>query len=407
MLVMNFLRALADLGFYYSFAGVLSTYAGGRLVLTVLLFQSACFGVSSALRRSRAARTAVLIPGLILIFLPVPLADRIVSIPPMLYLAYLAWTGSYQISWRRQVNQLTLFGKVFLAAGWVMTLGFWEAFLSAGIPAALLTAAASVLLTRSLRHTPEVYLQRGYQLINIASILLLAAAALVLGSEQAVRTAASALSSIFSTVVSPVLQIAGMAVQHFFALVLALLKLFSGDPKPDGEQPSLNLAEKALEEELVRLEEGPLSEDFSGFISGAVLAAEIIAAAVVLFLLFRWMARRWYGGGAKSAPVMVQSGIPEQRRPPGRVQGGLYAYQIRRQYRAFLRLGRSRGLLREISDTSTDVGEKSLDIFHSEEALTELRDIYQKARYHGAADRKDYAQFKRLLNALKKAKDNS
>lgn len=235
----------------------------------------------------------------------------------------------------------------------------------------------------------------------------MAAAALVLGSEQAVRTAASALSSIFSTVVSPVLQIAGMAVQHFFALVLALLKLFSGDPKPDGEQPSLNLAEKALEEELVRLEEGPLSEDFSGFINGAVLAAEIIAAAVVLFLLFRWMARRWYGGGAKSAPVMVQSSIPEPRRPSGRVQGGLYAYQIRRQYRAFLRLGRSRGLLREISDTSTDVGEKSLDIFHSEEALTELRDIYQKARYHGAADRKDYAQFKRLLNALKKAKDNS
>ena len=41
----------------------------------------------------------------------------------------------------------------------------------------------------------------------------------------------------------------------------------------------MNLAEKALEEELVRLEEGPLSEDFSGFINGAVLAAEIIAAA--------------------------------------------------------------------------------------------------------------------------------
>ena len=69
-----------------------------------------------------------------------------------------------------------------------------------------------------------------------------------------------------------------------------------------------------------------------------------------------------------------------------------------------MRLCRSGGLEFPISDTSTDIGEKSLEMFPDREAAALLRDLYQKARYQGEASREDYRQFKRLLDALKKAR---
>ena len=63
--------------------------------------------------------------------------------------------------------------------------------LTVGIPAALLAAGASVLLMRSLRHEAQVYLQPGYQAVNAAGVASLALAALVLGSEWALRALSS------------------------------------------------------------------------------------------------------------------------------------------------------------------------------------------------------------------------
>lgn len=401
MVMLNFLRALADLGFYYSFAGILSAHAGGRLVLAAMLFQSICFALSSTLRNSRIARMTAVLPGLILLFLPVPLADRIVSVPPALYLVYLAWMDNYQLSWRRQADQLSLFWKLFLTAVWVLSLLFWEAALSTGVPAALLAAAAQILLLRALRHSPEVYLQPKYQLINAASILLLALAAMVLGSEQAVRTAASALGSAYSALIAPLLQGAGAAIRYVFTVLRMLLELLSGDVKI-GERPAVDPAEAALENELLQLEAGLPEGDISGMISAIVLAAEILAAAAVLFLFFRWMAQRQYDHGANGAAAPERSDLPERRRTAKHARSGAYAYQIRRQYRTFLRLCWDRGLEWEVSDTSTDIGEKSRSMFPNEAALADLRDIYQKARYQGEASREDFQRFKRLLGILKK-----
>lgn len=402
MILMNFLRALADLGFYYTFAGFLSTFAGGKLALALLLFQSACFALSSALRRSRIARTAALAPALLLVFLPAARADLIVSLPPAAYLAYLAWTDNYQLSWRRQVEQLTTFLRVFLFAALfmiILAVFVWDTVLSAVIPTALVTVAASVLLTRSLRLDPAMYLQPRYQLVNFSGIVLLAVTALVLGSEQAVRAAVSALGFVYKTVIAPVLLGVAAVIGALFSALIQLLQGMVKSPGIEGEELPVEKPLEGFEGEAAEVL--PPAEP-SKLLDLILLAVGIITAAAVLFLLFRWMTRPRYEQAG--TPDLTRSSIPEQRQPARRVRAGAYAYRIRRQYQGFLRLCRSRGMEFRISDTSTDIGEKSLDLFPDETAMAGLRDIYQQARYQGEASREDYRQFKRLLGELKKAR---
>lgn len=404
MVMMNFLRALADLGVYYSFAGIFSAQAGGELALAALLVQSACFALSSALRRSRAARLVALVPGLILLLLPVSLADCVVSVPPVLYLAFLAWTDNYQLSWNRQVDLLNIFLRAFLAGGWTLALfGLWKPVFSTGIPVALVTVAVSVLLTRSLRHEPGVYLQPGYQFINFFSVLLLALAALILGSEQVVRGTAFVLGSIYNTVIAPLLLGAAMVIGYLLAWLVPLIKwIISSRFNSSGEEKTMENTFEEFQEELKKMEELLPVEPPEAF-SRSVVALGIILAAVVLFLLFRWMAQRGHEQGECPADL-VRRNIPVQS-AAGRTSGGGYAGRIRKQYRSFLRLCRRKGLEFSASDTSTDIGEKSLDWFPDEVAMAGLRDLYQRARYQGKASKEDYQRFKRLLGDLKCARD--
>lgn len=401
MVMMNFLRALTDLGFYYSFAGIFSARAGGELALAALLVQSACFAISSALRRGRVARLAALVPGLFLLFLPVSLADRVVSVPPALYLAFLAWTDNYQLSWSRQVDQFNIFLRAFPVGGWTLALfGLWKPVFSTGIPAALITAAASVLLTRSLRHEPEVYLQPGYQFVNFASVLLLAFGALALGSEQAVRGAAFILGSIYNTVIVPLLLCAAMAVGYLLAWLVPLLKWLIGRFRSPGEERAMENTFEEFREELEKMEELLPVEPPEVF-SRTVTAVGIILAAAALFLLFRWMARRYHKDGNRRMD-QIRGDILVQPAAGWAPAGGGCAGRIRRQYRSFLRLCRRKGLEFTVSDTSTDIGEKALDRFPDEAAMADLRDLYQRARYQGKATREDCRRFKRLLDGLKR-----
>lgn len=400
MVLMHFLRALADLGFYYSIAGILSTLAGGRLTPALLLVQSGCFALSSALRRSRVARTAALIPALLALVLPAAPADRLASLPPALYLAYLAWTDNYQLSWSRQAGQLSLFCKVFPAAALGLSMaGFWRPVFSAGLPLALLTAAASVLLTRSLRHDPEVYLQPGYQLVNFASVALLTLAALALGSPWALRAASFLAGAVYNGLIAPVLLGISVLIGTLLLWIVPLVRWLFSRSSVEGQEQSLELdLETPMQRQLEELQES-LPAAPSRMLTWLAVTAAVLAAAAATVLLFRWMARRRCDGEPGTAPLRAD--VPQRESAPA--QPGTYAYRVRRQYRAFLRLCGRRGLAFALSDTSTDVGRRALDVFPEEEALAALRDIYQRARYQGRASREDYQRCKRLLGVLKKA----
>ena len=102
MTSLYFLRAMGDLGLYYCAAGTFAALFGGELALELLLLQSACYALSSALQGNQAARLAALVPALLLYVFPVAPADMVCAAPALAYLIYLAWTGNYQLSRYRQ-----------------------------------------------------------------------------------------------------------------------------------------------------------------------------------------------------------------------------------------------------------------------------------------------------------------
>jgi len=398
MVLLNFLRALADLGFYYCVAGMFSAMAGGRLAMEVFLLQSACFALSFSLRWSRAARLAALLPALLPFLFPLPLADILVSLPPLLYLAYLAWTGGYQLSWFRQVDMFPVFWKVFLVAAVLLVRGLAiRPVLTVGIPAALLTGAASALLMRSLRHEPVVYLQPGFQAVNFTGIGLVLLAALALGSEWALRALVFALRSFYEYVILPPLIGLSMLVG---VIVLQLWPLIQWFIERYRERTSETLEARAAARQHFLESIRNLNPYGKGseLIVRILIAVVVLAAVAILALVFYWMIQRQRDVRGASTPARQDISAREGERAPF----GSYAYRIRREYRAFLRLCGKRGLRFGTADTSTDVGEKALDAFPDEAALSALRDLYQEARYHGEASREDYQEFKRLLGALKK-----
>ncbi len=410
MTSLYFLRAMGDLGLYYCAAGTFAALFGGELALELLLLQSACYALSSALQGNQAARLAALVPALLLYVFPVAPADMVCAAPALAYLIYLAWTGNYQLSRYRQADVFNAVRNVALGG---LALGAGVAFLSAaktlmqavltvGIPAALLAAGASVLLMRSLRHEAQVYLQPGYQAVNAAGVASLALAALVLGSERALRAVVFLLSSAYNYVVLPLL----MGLAMIFGGVMSLLYpvlvwLMEMRAQMADNTNIITSDDSGFQEQLDKLELPTASMEL---VLRIVLALAIVAAAAALVLLFRWLSRGHSDSAGRSSPFRrdLDAGLERERVSPRS-----YAGRIRRQYRAYLRMCRDRGLEFERSDTSTDVGRKSLPEFPDEEALCALRDLYQQARYSGEVSREDYQRFRRLVGTLKKLKTPS
>lgn len=404
MTVLHFLRAMGDLGLYYCAAGTIAALFGGQLAVELLLLQGACFALSSALRRSRAARLAALGPALMVYAIPAAPADMLCAAPALIYLAYLAWTDNYQLSRYRQADVFHAIRNValgVLALGLVsMSKSAVEALLSVGIPAALIAAGASVLLMRSLRHEAQVYLQPSYQSVNAIGVALLALAALVVGSEWALRAVVFLISSAYNYIVVPLLMGLIVILGYLMSLLYPLLVWLMQKRHEMADNPDIITADNSgFQEQLDQLNLPTFSMEL---VLRIVLALVILGVAVALVLLFRWMSRRHPNEGGVSSP--------NRRDLPGGVEGerprpGSYAGRIRRQYRAYLRMCQNRGLEFERSDTSTDVGRKSLPEFPDEEALCALRDLYQRARYSGEASREDYQQFKTLIGKIKKLPD--
>ena len=160
MLLMHFLRALSNLGLYYTFAGTVAGAFGASMALANLLAQSACFALSALLQRRRWARLAALAPA-ILLLLGVGTVDRLAALPGLAYLAYLAWQGEYSLRWGWQADVFSLLWKAFLPFAPLSALfGCQESIVTQGMPVFLTAAVSAVLLLRSIRHGPEIYCPR-------------------------------------------------------------------------------------------------------------------------------------------------------------------------------------------------------------------------------------------------------
>lgn len=406
MILLNFLRALSDLGFYYYVAGTLSFAAGGRLALEVLLLQSVCFALSSLLPKNRIVRLAALVPALLLLLCPIPLADILISLPPLPYLAYLVWTDRYQRTRYRQTVLFPVCFKASLVLAPVLTilLGSAQPLFMVGIPIVLLAVAASALLMRSLRHDPAVYLQPGFQVMNFAGIVLVALAALVLSSEQCVQMLKFTVRSFYNYVIFPPLILLAMLMCYTCLFVFYLpFQWLMGQASNRSTDTLLDKEDQVGDLLMQKLQMLNLhgKNELGGQIVIFLCLLLLIAALVIVF---KWMAQQGLDVREflPSERTIIPSRVPLQQSKYISKDGeNIYARRIRRQYKVFLRLCLQKRLQISASDTSADISGKALPAFQDERSLSALRDIYQRARYNRKASKVDYLEFKRLLKELR------
>ena len=399
MVMMHGLRSLTELSFYYAFASFIAVCGGARYALAGLLLQTACFTASAVLEKRRWLRMAALLPMALFWLLPeVPLADTLLYLPPAAYLIRQAYDGNYPLEWGRQVELFSLFWKVYTPIAFIaLLIGMLSQLSRASMPSALMMLVGSVLLMRSLRHEPEIYCQKWYQLFNAATAAVVIAVAGFMSSKAFLEMCVSAAATVYNTLALPVLILALTVFVYFLHAVAWLISLLNLQvPALKNDTPKLQLEGLAKELGLDQGSGKPVGEEF-------LILLCVLVVVVLLYFFFRWMAR--LGWGEKRSPEAREEridfgGEPEVKKEKARP--GSPVQRVRAQYRKFLKLYVSVGGELDIAHTSLDVEQEAGRHRFVPEALEELRAIYIRARYGEHADAKDVSRAKELYAALKK-----
>ena len=179
MIWMHSLRMFADLSFFGMFAGAVASYLlqriGGmdtqilpRSILGLGIL-SLIYGISF-IYREKGKKRFFLLPFLALSFVGAAgcLAELVVLVPGVAYVATMIIKREYPLFWSRQADLFQAFWKAALILGsFLLLLGQWKIILQITLPLAVCTAAGLILLLRSLRHEPKVYLGRKFQIENV------------------------------------------------------------------------------------------------------------------------------------------------------------------------------------------------------------------------------------------------
>ena len=402
MIVLQFLRMLGDLSFYYAYAGFIVACTGSAFNLPGLLIPSVCYALSAKLQKNRNRRLAVLLPELICFFLPgMTWPDRIALIPAVLYTVYLAWIGNYDLTSYRQKDVFTMFWKIypfFFLFCWL--LGGLDNLVSDSLPFVVVLAVVSIFLLRVLRHEPDVYNQPQFLLRNLLPLVIILIAAWILQIPAVFNALVSAVKALYSVTLLPILLgISAAAGYLFMRLLSPIFNTLQSEEESD--------VEISTSSDLSDLEMGSTSEGFQLFLQvlkAVFIIAVIVAVVIVLILLFKRMAGKkegqysgLQGEERRSTDYSSQStgGQSQPLSPRDPVN------QVRRQYRKYLRICISRGFSPHTSFTSRDVVSRTEKIFPDPAPVEELRGLYIEARYHGSATKEDAARARELVSQLK------
>ena len=400
MVIMHGLRSLTELSFYYAFASFLAVCYGSRYALPGLMLQAACFTLSAMLEKRKLLRIAALLPVLLFWLLPdVPLADTLLYLPSAAYVVWQAYHGSYPLEWGRHVELFSVFWKAYaLFAVFLLLIGMLPELSQASMPIALIMLVSSVLLMRSLRHEPETYCQKWYQLFNAATVAVVIAAAAFMSTRAFLEACAAALTGAYNTFVLPVLMVALVGFTYVLKAVAWLISLLNIRlPENPEEPPKIQPPGSGLEElGLGDLADEPVGEEF-------LILLCALAAAVLLYLFFRWMMRLDWG--EKRPPETREERIETDEnagKKDRKVRPGSAVQRVRAQYRKFLKLYVSTGGELDDTHTSLDVEQGAERLRFAPEMVEEMRTIYIRARYGGRAEAQDVSRTKELYAAMKK-----
>ena len=401
MVMIHGMRMLTDLSFYYaSFAAVCY---GGKYAIVGLLLQTGCFMLSSALRKKRVLRLASLLPMVVFWLLPdVGLADTLLFLPPAAYLVWQAYIDMYPLGWSRQVELFKVFCKCY--AGFVVSLlifGMIAELSAASIPIAIIMLVDSVLLMRTLRHEPQTYCQRRFQLMNGVSVAAMAAVAALISTEFFLQTCLSLFKLFYNTFVLPVLLLGVIVLMYLLRAVVWLASVLNIGLPEQHEKVEIQLTGAAEYLGLTEIAGKPVGKEILILLSVAVTAS-------LLYLFFRWMSR--IGRIEKPTAVVGEIRITaaeDTSVPAVKLSHRSPVQRVRAQYRKFLKLYLSSGGELGEASTSQDVNEGAKRLRFLPEAAGELRDIYIRARYAGTAEQKDVSRAKELYVELKKDRQRS
>ena len=400
MVIMHGLRSLTELSFYYAFASFIAVCYGSRYALPGLMLLAACYTLSAMLEKRKLLRMAALLPVLLFWLLPdVPLADTLLYFPAAAYLIWQAWHGSYPLDWGRHVELFSVFWKAYaLFAVFILLIGMLPELSRASMPIGLIMLVGSVLLMRSLRHEPETYCQKWYQLFNGATVAVVMAAAAFMSTRAFLEACAAAVTGAYNTLVLPVLMMALVGFTYVLKAAAWLIALLNIRLPENPEEP-IKIQPPGSGADMLGL--GDLPEEPQGEVFLILLCA--LAAAVLLYFFFRWMVRLGWGeklqAEAWEERIEADGNAGEKDR---KARPGSAVQRVRAQYRKFLKLYVSAGGELDDTHTSLDVEQEAKRRLFAPETVEEMRSIYIRARYGEHAEAQDVSRTKELYAAMKK-----
>lgn len=413
MIWIHSLRMFTDLSFFGMFAGTAASYllqrTGGtdtqilsRSILGLGIL-SLIYGISF-LYREKGKKRFFLLPFLMFSLTGAAgcLAELVVLLPGAVYVGTMMIKREYPLFWSRQADLFQAFWKAALIlGGFLLLLGQWEILLQITLPLAVCTAAGLILLLRSLRHEPKVYLGRKFQIENVIATGLFFFLFFVLSSPSVIRGGALVCQWLYQQILLPPLlilvRIMGFLIGMLLEGILWFLSIFSisrqiAEPLAQALKSGENLWKPAL-----------VSQEGGGSLIFSIVRVVIVLfVAAGIYFFFRWLASHKNEDQGEIMGFSVeQTGMKPTQNKTGK-QDSFWVRQIRREYRNYMKLCQEKGISIKVSTTSRDLQENHERNPQICGQCQELRQIYLDARYGQRADFQSAKRFREVYKEIKK-----
>lgn len=387
MVLIYFLKMLADLAAYYMFAAPAAAYFGGGTLILCLLLQAVAYGLYKVATR-KWVQLLCLLPAALCFAVRIScVADLLALIPSTVYLLRHALGKSGPPDLYHQRDLLHAFLKPLFPA---IVLALFCGGITRLLPFCVIWLVASVILLRTLRHKPEVYLQPRFQVINLAAIVGVFAVTGLLSFPPLVRACSAALKWVYDLIINPILTVVTFVPLLLSQLLLQLLSpIFSIEPTATDSTDPYDAA-KPYEQSF----EWP--EASQARLEALILVLFVLVALIIAIAVLRWISKR------QAAPRTTATADTTVRSQLGSVATATTLSEnapttrIRKEYRKYLRRCSNAGMVLEPGTTSDQVEAMASEKSGLSANATPIRQLYIRARYAGTATRVDAGKMARL-----------
>ncbi len=389
-------RIICDISLWYCGAGLILPHFGATINAIIPATMLLCCIISSALSRRKTAYRLIPLPILAVAFFFIHTAgDVLLNLPPLLYCAGLCYRSRFNPDYESSCGYYKTAAISLLSATFLF-LAFGGSSLVSGVLKYLLVFLFSgVLMLRLLRHNEQNRREWRLQVIDLTLLLLCCTAALFLSSGAFLGIAGRIALFLYKSIIVPLLLGLAYAISFIFWLLSRLISTKS----PEGNVLKFNSDNMKLSEIF-----GPdiANEYAKSKLPGQILLAlGIIIFAVLAFLVFRRLSR----GIGKTTGNFAEHGSRMQSivdsSPLMALAPRTPREAVRYYYRKFLLILKSSGQSISPSDTSESIS-RAAGAYYDPALVSELRDIYIKARYSPeSVTKSDSRRVKELYGRIK------